>query len=89
MAITKQSAVERDIKLGRKTRSKWRKILRLGKEYGIDESQIRGYVAGGGLHITDAARKKLAKSLGFDWEGAAEFFATIAPIIIEMMAACA
>jgi hypothetical protein len=71
-----------------RVRRKWAQIVESSEAAGYTEAQIRGFVDGGGLFATDEKRKTLATALGFDWEGAASFFETIAPIIIEMMAAC-
>jgi hypothetical protein len=78
----------KDLKLGFRARKTWAKILVSASKHGLLEHQVRGFINGGGLFANDADRKTLATSLGFDWEGAAQFFATIAPIIMEMMAAC-
>ena len=79
----------RDLKAGIRIRKGWAKILVTAKKNGLTEDQVRGFVAQNGLFSSDATRKNIATSLGFDREGAADFFATIAPIIMEMMAACA
>jgi hypothetical protein len=78
----------RDLKLGIRARRTWSKILAVATQHGLSETQVRGFVTGGGLFATDDARKSLTTSLDFDWDSAAEFFATIAPIIMEMMASC-
>ncbi len=78
----------KDLKSGIRVRKAWKKIVKAGEKSGLSEDQIRGFVNADGLFANDSDRKVLAQNLGFDWEGAAEFFATIAPIIIEMMAAC-
>jgi hypothetical protein len=77
-----------DLKLGIRARKAWAKILVKGRDAGLTEIQIRGFVTAGGLFVVDVRRQEIAADLGFDWEGAASFFETIAPIIIEMMAAC-
>lgn len=83
------SLVDRDQKLGGRIRRKWNVILKEGKVFDLNADQIRGAVRDGWLTGNTAERKAIAKDLGFDWEAAAEFFETIIPIIIEMMAACA
>jgi len=80
--------VKRDRDLGLRVRRRWAEILVEAERAGLTEDQVRGFVNGKGLFANDANRAALATSLGFDWEGAADFFATIAPIIMEMMAAC-
>lgn len=77
-----------DLRLGGRTRRGWKKIKDQAEAAGYTEMQVRGFVNGNGLFASDADRRALATSLGFDWESAAEFFATIAPIIMEMFAAC-
>jgi hypothetical protein len=86
--MAKIEVAERDRKLGSRVGRKWRAILKKAKVAGYSEDQVRGFVKEGGLLATDAQRKKIAAGLGFDWEGAAEFFSTIMPIIMEMMASC-
>lgn len=88
MSSAVEARKERDRKLGSRIRTRWNKIITQAKAAGLSESQVRGFVVGGGLTADTAGRKKLAKGLGFDWEGAAQFFVTIMPIIEEMMAAC-
>lgn len=78
----------RNRKLGLRVRRRWGMILVYGERYGLSDEQIRGAVEANWLGADDAKRKQIAASLGFDWEGAADFFAEVAPIIIEMMAAC-
>ncbi|WP_321377054.1 hypothetical protein [Trichococcus shcherbakoviae] len=85
---TSELQAVRDLKRGFRVRKAWSKILVKATENNLNETQVRGFINGGGLFAADADRKLLATSLGFDWEGAATFFATIAPIIVEMMAAC-
>lgn len=80
--------VAKDLKVGRRNRRAWRRLLAEAAARGYSESQVRGFVTAGGLFADDAARKEIAGTLGFDWEGAAEFFAAITPMIIEMMGAC-
>ena len=75
-------------KLGRRVWLRWNLILERAEASGLTEEQVRKFVNGGGLFADDATRRTLAASLGFDWEAAADFFAEIAPIIIEMFAAC-
>ena len=79
----------KDLRIGIRARKAWVKIIKAGASDNLTEDQIRGFVNAGGLFAKDEDRKALADNLGFDWEGAANFFATIAPIIMEMMAACA
>ncbi len=86
--MTKLDVAERDRKLGARVGRKWRTILKNAKAAGYSEDQIRGFIRKGGLVATDSARKSICKSLGFDWEGAAEFFTTILPLIEAMMAGC-
>jgi hypothetical protein len=86
---TSELQAVKDLKLGFRSRKAWAKIVVKAEQHGISEKQFREFIQNGGLFANDANRKLLADSLGFDWEGASEFFATIAPIIMEMMAACA
>ncbi len=79
---------ESDRLLGRRVRLRWSVLVYRAERAGLSESQVREFVAGGGLFASDGERQALAASLGFDWEAAAAFFAEIAPIIIEMIAAC-
>lgn len=78
----------RDRSLGLRIRHRWKEIMVHARRFGLTEDQVRGFVQNHGLFASDEKRRELAASLGFDWEGAAEFFETIAPIIIEMMASC-
>jgi len=79
---------ESDRVLGRRVRLRWNVLVYKADRAGLDEDQLRGFIDAGGLVASDEQRKAIALSLGFDWEAAAAFFAEIAPIIIEMFAAC-
>jgi hypothetical protein len=77
-----------DLKLGVRSRRGWAKSIVLAKQHGISEQQWRGFVTGGGLNGTDDTKKTLAATLGIDWNNLLAFLQALAPIIIQMMAAC-
>lgn len=79
----------RDLKLGIRARRNWAKVVAVGEKCGLTNEQVRGFVTQGGFIKSDADRKALADGLNIDWEGLTEFMEALAPIIIEMMAACA
>jgi hypothetical protein len=78
----------RDRRLGVRCRAAWGRIELEAGTYNLEPDQVRGFIASGAMAGDDAARKAAAAELGFDWESAAGFFAKIAPIVAEMIAAC-
>jgi hypothetical protein len=82
--------IGRDIEAGRRNRKFRAKFRVLAGQKNIDADAAWDYLGQvlTGACNTELDKKVLAGELGIDWAGLTEFMEALAPIILEMMAAC-
>lgn len=84
-----ESLSVRDLKLGIRSRKAWGRIVTVFENEDISEGKVRQALSEGYLAVGDAGKAVIAEKVGFDPNAWADAFIKIAPIIMQMMAACA